>query len=99
MTSQNDGKFEGLTKRDVQNVEEKEKQILDAIFSKEPKGFEVARQGGIAPGVREACDRQVFATAEIAQNAARLLEKAKVKADPYRCEICGMIHLSEELVP
>lgn len=95
---ENNGKFEGWTKRDVQNVEEKEKEILDAIFSKEPKAFEIARKGGVPHGRREACTRQVFATEAIAKSAARLI-KAKVKAEPFRCEICGMIHLSEELIP
>jgi hypothetical protein len=79
----------------VQNFEEIEKQILDAIFRQDDRPQEHPKNGGLPVGDREPCRRQAYASFELARRAVINLAKLDIIAEVVRCHTCGLIHLKE----
>jgi very-short-patch-repair endonuclease len=45
------------------------------------------------------CQRQVYVSVEIAENAARMLKLSGIDANPERCPACKLLHLAERPTP
>lgn len=48
------------------------------------------RVGGTPPNGRKACLRGVYTTMEVAEDVLKFLKKV---GEPYRCKVCGFIHI------
>jgi hypothetical protein len=54
------------------------------------------RKGGTPIEGRDPCPFQVYVEEELARGMIKQLARIGILATPYRCSVCGMIHLKEK---
>lgn len=83
-----------IKKLPVEKLEDYLDERIAKTSDKEPVS-EYPRQGGIPPGKRQKCTRQVYTTMDVAELSLLRLKKLNIRGRIERCVFCGMLHIEE----